>query len=152
MAQPTLPFGKDHDIEYLKDYHLTHGLLSPSEAKFYGSLLQASMNLMLMPFPKVRVEDIVYVNKYSHRRESLRGRVKSRHFDFILCSLNETLKPVLALELDGQTHLEEGSQISDRWKRLACTQVGLPLVRIHQDLAYDSYQIEHTISEALYAA
>ena len=89
-----------------KDY-----LLSIAERKFYDILRPIAEKNNYLLFAKVRLEDLLWIPSGVEDRWSLRGRIKSRHIDFVLCD-KQNIKPLLAIELDDSSH-----DSSDRMKR-----------------------------------
>lgn len=59
----------------------------------------------------------------------MRGRIKSRHVDFLICD-RATTKPFLAVELDGKSHQGEGRQERDRFVDELYKTIGLPIRHI----------------------
>jgi very-short-patch-repair endonuclease len=110
-----------------------------SERAFFEALkreLSRSNHLLLT---KVRMEDIVGVAphvKDGRERWRLRGRVKSRHVDFLICSFSGT--PLMAIELDGSAHEMKGSrgrnvQNADDLKDRIFNACGLMFTRVSTD-------------------
>ena len=79
---------------------------------------------------KVRLEDIIRVKRGlpEQRRWAARGRVKSRHVDYLIT--NRAGEPVLAIELDGRAHNARNPSESDKVKTALFTAAGIPLRRI----------------------
>ena len=78
---------------------------------------------------KVRLEDIVRVKKAikGQAHWQLRGRVKSRHVDYLIT--NEQGVPLAAIELDGSSHNKD-ALVADVLKDGIFDAVGLPLIRV----------------------
>ncbi|WP_026941692.1 DUF2726 domain-containing protein [Hellea balneolensis] len=78
---------------------------------------------------KVRLEDIVRVKRQIEGRAQwhLRGRVKSRHVDYLIT--NKFGVPKAAIELDGSSHNKETLN-ADNFKDDLFNAVGLPLIRV----------------------
>jgi len=78
---------------------------------------------------KVRLEDIVRVrSRFSGQaRWALRGRVKSRHVDYLIT--DEQGVPRAAIELDGTSHNKD-ALAADMLKDGIFEAVGLPLIRV----------------------
>ena len=78
---------------------------------------------------KVRLEDIVRVKRQLDERSKwhLRGRVKSRHVDYLITDKYGVLKA--AIELDGSSHNKE-THNADNFKDNLFKAVGLPLIRV----------------------
>jgi very-short-patch-repair endonuclease len=78
---------------------------------------------------KVRLEDIVRVKKAikGQAHWQLRGRVKSRHVDYLITDINGI--PKAAIELDGSSH-NKAVLNADRLKDGIFEAIGLPLIRV----------------------
>jgi hypothetical protein len=82
---------------------------------------------------KVRIEDFVEVIKNrmpSNEEYGARGRIKSRHADFLICDRVST-KPLLALELDGNSHMDWKRQKRDLFVNDLYEKIGLAVRYIH---------------------
>lgn len=79
---------------------------------------------------KVRLEDIIRVKRSlpGKARWAARGRVKSRHVDYVIT--NRSGRPVLAIELDGRAHNARNPSESDKVKTALFKAAGIPLRRI----------------------
>lgn len=94
-------------------YAKKNRLMNDSELAFFVNLRQTLGERFLI-FPKVRIEDFVEVKKGatdSKAAYGLRGRIKSRHIDFLVCDRAKTA-PLLAIEVDGKSH--ERAERKDR--------------------------------------
>ncbi|MCF6274785.1 MAG: DUF2726 domain-containing protein [Robiginitomaculum sp.] len=81
---------------------------------------------------KVRLEDILQVcgNLSDKRlRWQYRGRIKSRHVDFVLC--DNAGRFLCAVELDGSSHKGDEAQMVDEFKDAIFKNAGILLVRIN---------------------
>lgn len=77
-------------------------LLTRAERDFFHAL-QLACGDGRHVFAKVRMEDLLWLPKGTEKRQSWRGRVKSRHIDFVVCDL-ATSRPLVAIELDDASH------------------------------------------------
>lgn len=79
---------------------------------------------------KVRLEDIIRVKRGLPEalRWAARGRVKSRHVDFLITDGKG--KPVMAIELDGRSHNARNPSEADMVKTALFDAAGIPLQRI----------------------
>lgn len=100
-----------------------------SEAALFGILCR-HMPKGFHVHGKVRLEDIIRVKRGlpEQLRWAARGRVKSRHVDFLIT--NTSGKPVLAIELDGASHNARQPSESDKVKTALFAAAGIPLRRI----------------------
>lgn len=81
---------------------------------------------------KVRIEDFVEVKKNqlsSNEEYGARGRIKSRHVDFLICD-RATTKPLLAIELDGKSHSDLRRQDRDNFIDELYKSINLPVEHI----------------------
>ncbi len=86
-------------------YLLKEKTMNSSEQALYINL-QKMLGDKYIVLSKVRLEDFIEVDTRGLSRNEwwgLRGKIKSRHVDFLICDLNTT-KPILAIELDGNSH------------------------------------------------
>jgi len=112
-------------------YELEPALLNASELWVFQTLERLIPESWRV-CPKVRMEDVIRVaaGQDASTRASGRGRVKSRHFDFVL--IDESARPVAVVEFDGPHHARSArAQRADSFKNDACRAVGLPLIRIN---------------------
>lgn len=86
---------------------------------------------------KVRLEDIIRVRRDVNpkARWSLRGRVKSRHVDYLIT--NRAGRPVLVIELDGASHNPKNPSEADKVKTALFAAAGIPLRRIRVGEDFD---------------
>ena len=78
---------------------------------------------------KTRLEDIVKVKKGFDKKTlwSLRGRIKSRHVDYLI--MDSQGVPRIAIELDGKSHGKAAAN-ADALKDGIFAHVGIPLIRV----------------------
>jgi len=79
---------------------------------------------------KVRLEDIIRVKGGlpERTRWAARGRVKSRHVDYLIT--NRSGKPIMAIELDGRSHNARNPSEADKVKTALFKAADIPLHRI----------------------
>ena len=121
---------KAYSARTLRQYSLVGSILNKSERDMVAQL-RRRFSPRLHICPKVRLEDVIGVRSgmtSNARRQALRGRVKSRHFDAVVTDRNG--RPLAAVEFDGPSHGRFGVRSADRFKDRLCAQVGLPLFRI----------------------
>lgn len=89
-------------IEIRLPYHKKY-LLTKHEYYFYKNLKQITDKYDLQILTKIRLADLVEVNKGLSRREwgMYFGKIKSKHVDFAIA---DNMKIVLIIELDDRTH------------------------------------------------
>lgn len=94
---------------------------------------------------KTRLEDIVRVRSRftGQARWALRGRVKSRHVDYVITDGQGV--PKAAIELDGSSHNKE-ALAADALKDGIFNAVGLPLIRVRAGTDY-SHAAQQILSQ-----
>jgi len=113
------------------DYKKRARVMNTSERELY-LILQKELGGKYIVLSKVRIEDFVDVSKNGlswNDEQSLRGRIKSRHVDFLICDLSST-EPLYAIELDGASHLKDKTIERDRFVDRLYKKIGLPMTHI----------------------
>src|SRR5438132_1702027 len=90
-------------------YSKKNYFFSAAERSFYEILRRLAPNHAL--FAKVRLADVIYVDKRTTSRQADLNRICSKHVDSLLCDSN--LAPVVAIELDDSSHDGEDRQSRD---------------------------------------
>ena len=111
-------------------------LTNGSELAFFHALVRA-MPPHFYLLAKPRLEDVIGVKKDLNPKLKfqLRGRVKSRHIDFLIIDWNGA--PICAIELDGKSHKSEKARAGDTLKDgiFAASDIPLRRVIVGQDFA-----------------
>lgn len=137
------------EIKDFKDvYYLKKSVLSKVENSWYGNAIEAigdDYNIC----PKVRIEDIIAVQKGLGRSgyASARGRIKPRHFDFVI--FNKGMAPIAAVEIDDASHGNEKSKKADTFKNSLCEAVSLPMLRFKATPTATASEIEAAIDKII---
>ena len=123
--------------------------VNTAEAAMFAALCR-HMPLGFHVHGKVRLEDIIRVKRSlpEKARWAARGRVKSRHVDYLIT--NRTGRPVLGVELDGRAHNARNPSESDKVKTALFNAAGVPLRRIRVGENFDN--IAATIGSELNAS
>lgn len=120
-------------------------LLTKTEYSFWMALNKACVENGFLVCPKVRLEDFVSVDlKEGKQRQSYRGRIKSRHVDFLIC--DSGLRILAGVELDDNSHNSKKAQELDSFKDNVFEQIKVPLIRIKTGGGY-ALQIEKLIKQ-----
>lgn len=102
----------------LSNYRKRPSVLDRREMAFFVELkskLPAGFHI----FPKIRIIDFL---ETEHR---LRSTIWAKHVDFLV--VDSYFKPVMAIEINGKSHLSERRQKSDSFKIRAFESASLPL-------------------------
>jgi very-short-patch-repair endonuclease len=124
-------------------------LLSAAEMSFYRVLLQC-MDGGSVLFAKVGLGDIVEVDgvRDFRARQGFRNRIDRKHVDFLVCR-NDTLAPVLAIELDDSSHERDRARARDAEKDRILGAAGVPLWRVAARKSYSTSELTETLARHL---
>jgi hypothetical protein len=135
-------------------YYCAPSLLTEAEMKFYRVLLTIVDREEEQLMVKVRLADLAHVDKDRFPDGTPEEHHAFRyiawyHVDFVWCE-RATLKPLLAIELDDQSHHTNPRQIaSDARKEQVLEHVGLPLLRWPYQVMYTRHELEAAIRAAV---
>jgi hypothetical protein len=91
-----------------------------------------------------KMEDLVRVPEYTANEWGWRNQIKSRHVDFVLCNA-ETMRPLLAIELDNSSHHRYDRMERDRMVDRIFRDAGLSILHIRAGYQYDFGRLEKEI-------
>ena len=95
-------------------YHLRDEFLSPAELNFYRVLVSVTADWAAL-FSKVNLGDLFYAKSGEHgQNQAYRNKIARKHVDFLLCD-RESLRPLLAIELDDSSHNRPDRQARDEF-------------------------------------
>ncbi len=110
--------------------------VNSAEATFFRYIAKALPDALHL-HSKVRLEDIIRAKRGlpQAKRWAARGRVKSRHVDFLITTRGGDI--VLAIELDGSSHDPKNPSEADKVKTALFQAAGVPLrrYRVGEDFA-----------------
>jgi len=134
------PRSTQADEKALRAYEARHSLfVNGAETAFFAALTRhkpAGYHV----FSKVRLEDILQVKteiKNQQARWQYRGRIKSRHIDFLICRKNGAF--ICAIELDGSAHQGAEAHMVDQFKDEIFASAGLKLLRVQTGDDFDGF-------------
>ena len=130
-------------------YRSAGPLFSPAERSFLG-VLESVVDDQHRVFGKVRVADLIKVNKTSDRKAwaAAFSRIKAKHFDFVLVKRSD-LSVVCVIELDDKSHQSSKAQARDVFIDGACKAAGLPLVRVPARASYTRDDVRSRLAAAV---
>ncbi|WP_287929608.1 DUF2726 domain-containing protein [Thermus sp.] len=99
-------------------------------------------------WPKVRLVDFLLLEAVGKDRQAALNRVVAKHVDFLLVRAQDA-RPLLAIELDDQSHLRKDRQERDRFLEALFRQVGLPLVRVRVKEGYSPEELRRLVEAHL---
>jgi hypothetical protein len=119
---------KEKEVEKKQSFfYLRNSVMNKSERIFFD-ILKRELGNMCNIFPKIRIKDFVGVKKNGTPKNELfglRGRIKSRHVDFLLC--DKLMKPVMAIEIDGLSHRSKNAIERDNFINTLYKDIELPI-------------------------
>lgn len=114
---------KDQEKEISRmPYKLRSSIFNASEKAFYLEL-KKQMEDKYEIFTKVRIIDFIEVPKGSRNYSKWRNKIWAKHVDFLLC--DKELRPVIAIELDGKSHLKKSRLKRDGFVKSVYEKVGV---------------------------
>jgi Protein of unknown function (DUF2726) len=112
-------------------------LMNLSEEKTNAVLRPLTEGWGAHTFPKVRLADVLPIEKSGIDDEAFRFALQA-HFDFIVT--DDDLKPLFAVEFDGDFHQSELQQRRDALKDRLCQHFRLPILRINSRYVEQSFR------------
>ncbi len=126
-------------------YRARPSLVTRNELRFYAALRRAAGTRFAIAV-KVRLADIITCPGAAWSMGY--GRlIAQKHLDFVLCD-PETLRIVLAFEVDDRTHERPDRRLRDLFVDRAMAAAGVPLVRVRAAATYSPRAIERLLSAA----
>ncbi len=125
------PQSSSADQQTLQSYERRQSIFVNGAELAFFKALERHKPIGFYVFSKVRLEDILQVRRSIKDRKKYwqyRGRIKSRHVDFVLC--NGAGQFLCAVELDGSSHNSRQTKMTDSFKDGIFAHAGLPLYRI----------------------
>ena len=139
----------DQDAPASFPYERINWLFTKAERSFLG-VLDGVIGPDYRVFGKVRVADIIRVNKGLSRSEtqSAKNQILSKHFDFVICRVSN-LSVSLVIELDDSTHKQAARKSRDAFIEQATQAAGIPLLRVPCQATYSPQELTELLSPHL---
>jgi len=131
--------------ESLDGFFLKKKLLTRSELRFLGALQRAmpgDRDLQVMV--QVSLGQVFDVDKRHPNRQGQRNRIERKSFDFLI--VDRDSRPLMAIELDDESHKRKRRQARDRFVDSLCHETALPLRRAPVAPAYSVRELADWIS------
>jgi hypothetical protein len=130
-------------------YRTKNRVMNDSEQAMYINL-QKQLGDLFVVLSKVRIEDFVEVKQNGlekNERWGFRGKIKSRHVDFLICD-KATTKPLLAIELDGHSHKNYGRVKRDDFVNNLYKEIGLRIehVSVGSNFEQESIRLKNILT------
>jgi uncharacterized protein DUF2726 len=122
-------------------YNTVNSFMNKTEKEFFNILSNAVQDQYHV-FSKVRILDIFTIPKYLEygHKQTLKNYVQSKHVDFLLCE-KDTLKPIIAIELDGKSHLNQKRKERDELVDQVFESANMRLVHVPVTSTYNIAEI-----------
>lgn len=137
------PEEKKHLPYRRRDY-----LLTVAERKFFEVLYSIAQSNHWHVFVKVRLEDLLWIPRYTPHLLKWRGYIRSRHIDFVICD-QQNIRPLLAIELDDSSHERPDRIERDERVDKILQAAKLPIVHIRNQGNYDLKTLAATIASVI---
>lgn len=110
--------------------YIARNIMTDAEKQLYffmsNNLCQVER---LAIFPKVRLADIIELDKAITYDKDYLWKITNKHVDYVICN-NSTLNVICVVELDDYTHENDEAKIKDMFIMQALYAAGIPTVRI----------------------
>jgi len=127
-------------------YRVRDDFLSPAEASFYH-VLKSMLGERLLICPKVSLAELFFVAQ-GDSHQTYQNKIDRKRVDFLLCQ-PQTLKPILAIELDNAIHRRGDRQERDAFVEQVFAAAGLSLARVPARAAYDTRELASLFQAAM---
>ena len=138
--------GRDAAGDGRLPYVLRESLLTRGERAFHGALCEAVGEGRVV-MVQVRLADVVTVPAGTPEWRAYFNKTSQKSLDFVVCE-RETLRPVVAVELDDRSHGRASRRAADATKDAVLEAAGLPLVRVRARRGYDVGAVRGWLAEA----
>jgi hypothetical protein len=128
-------------------YRKNKSLLTKPEHILYRALLHATNNEFML-FAKVRMGDFVFLANEPQDRKFHINQVLCKHVDFLFCD-NQSLEPLLVVELDDSSHKQYEHSKRDEFKNNTFAAISLPFLRIKVQQEYSNDSLRTQIKEKI---
>ena len=124
---------------------IANSLLTKAEMNFYQVLKNVIDNEKQVICLKVRMIDVLWTKTYRvENKQTFINKVNRKHFDFVICD-KETLKPLMAIELDDKSHEEEARKERDEFVDALFTDLRFKVIHIPVQYTYNANEIKEKI-------
>ena len=146
LEQPQIELNPKDYIDTAKSpFLIVNSLLTKAEMNFYQVLKNVIDNEKQIICPKVRMIDVLWTKTYRvENKLTFINKVNRKHFDFVICD-KETLKPIMAIELDDKSHEEEARKERDEFVDALFTDLNFKVIHIPVQYSYNANEIKEKI-------
>ena len=134
----------------MPEIRISDRFMSPAEANFYRVLIKVVGDRGHV-LAQVSLRQLLYLpgsNKSNPGRAAWQNKIAARSVDFLVCH-SSTLRPLVVIELDEETHTKPERQTRDEEVEAVLRAAGLPLLRVLADRSYDTRELDATLAPYL---
>jgi very-short-patch-repair endonuclease len=121
--------------------------MNGNEYKFYKKL-ESAIGLEYKILPQVHFDELVTPTKVSGDRIFSFRHINQKSVDFVVCD-KTTVVPLVAIELDGKSHLQQKTKDRDLEVERILKEVNLPLLRFGNNDEIDIIGIRERVYETV---
>lgn len=114
---------ENRDVPYRKKQYI----FTKNEYACYRNLQPIAEELGLIIYPKIRLADIVEVEKGTKEYMKWFNRISSKHIDFLMVD-KDNIQIKYALELDDSSHEKESRKQRDEFVNNVCKKCGIKII------------------------
>ncbi len=130
------------NVYYKKQY-----LLTKREQEFF-QILQRIVQDKYLVFPQIHLDSLLEVKKSEKNQRTFWNKINRKSVDFVICD-KQYLKPLLAIELDDNSHYRWQRQDRDQFVNKTLESVGLKYLRIRAAYSYNFEELKSQILQGL---
>lgn len=130
-------------------YALRDDFLSASELSFYKTLKLSIEELPVVLMAKVSLADLFFIKTSDFKeRQVYWNKINRKHVDFVICD-NQTLKPLIGIELDDSSHQQQKRIERDEFVNEVFKAAKLPLLHVKAQSSYSVLELLELVSSIL---
>ncbi len=99
-------------------------------------------------FPQMTLSNLLDVKNDFKDHDNLYREIDHRSIDYLFCN-RETITPILAIELNGESHKLNSRKNRDKLIKNILTKANIRFLSIEKKLNYDSNEISKTVNNSL---
>ena len=122
-------------------------IMNHNEYKFFR-LLNLALGYKYSIIPQVHLDELVKPYSTGKSRIFSFRHINQKSVDFVICN-KQSMHPLLAIELDGDSHTKKNSINRDIEVERILEEAGIPLKRFTNNQPFSSVEIEKQIAEII---
>ena len=139
------PIQEQESFKY--QYHKKYSVMTPAEHELFH-LLNGCFNDKYYIFPQVHLSTLFGHTIYGQSWRGALSHIDRKSIDFAMCD-KETMRPILAIELDDRSHDKYDRQLRDAEVDKIFANADLPLLRIQNHGTFVTEDIKKRVEERI---